>query len=240
MELTPVSRSAVSDAVFGQLVDAILAGRMAPDETLPSERELAESFQVNRHAVREALKRVQQAGLVRISQGGRTRVLDWREHAGLDVLSGLAAAGAVPALRLLHDIAVMRAAVAADAARLCAVAATPAQRDAVVAAAAAYPGDGDAFATYDADLAFWRAVIEGSGNVAYLLSLNTLVAGFGDIGWEVIADLGLDLELADRGSHVELARRIAARDDAGAHQLAEDLLGRLVAALAAALPDQES
>ena len=36
--------------------------------------------------MREALKRLQQSGLVRISQGGATRVRDWRRHGGLDLL----------------------------------------------------------------------------------------------------------------------------------------------------------
>ncbi|WP_228831698.1 FadR/GntR family transcriptional regulator, partial [Nocardia elegans] len=109
MEFAVVGRTAVSDAVFGQLVDAILTGRIAPDEPLPAERELAETFQVNRHAVREALKRVQQSGLVRVAQGGKTRVLDWRANGGLDLLSALARSGSVPAQRILRDIAEMQA-----------------------------------------------------------------------------------------------------------------------------------
>jgi len=223
MDVAPILRSAVSDAVFGQLVDAILSGRIAPDDALPSERELAESFRVNRHAVREALKRIQQAGLVRIAQGGKTRVLDWREHAGLDVLSALAAAGTVPAGSVLHDIAQMRRSIAADAARLCALQADDEQLATVVAAAAAYDG-------IPADLAFWTVVIDGSGNLAYRLGLNTLVNAFTDLGWETIAALGLDAELADPAAHQELARVIAARDGERAHELAHELLSRLVEA----------
>ena len=66
---------------------------------MPSERTLAEELGVNRHAVREALKRLQQAGLIRIAQGGATRVLDWRQSGGLEVLLDLmnAAGGAAAA-----------------------------------------------------------------------------------------------------------------------------------------------
>jgi len=225
VDTAPILRSAVSDIVFGRLVDAILSGGIGPDEALPSERELADTFQVNRHAVREALKRVQQAGLVRISQGGKTRVLDWREHAGLDVLSSLAAAGTVPAANVLHDIAVMRRSIAADAARLCAERADDQQRDDVVAAAAAY----DSVAT---DVTFWTAVIDGSGNLAYRLGLNTLVDAFTDLGWDTIARLGLDAELVDPAAHQALAAAIADRDAERAYALALGLLGRLVEATA--------
>ena len=95
MDVTPIARTAVSDEVLARIVDEILSGRLAPGDPLPAERELAERFGVNRHAIREALKGVRQAGLVHIAQGGKTRVLDWRESAGLDVLSAVAAAGVV-------------------------------------------------------------------------------------------------------------------------------------------------
>lgn len=221
MDTAPILRSAVSDIVFGRLVDAILSGQVAAGEPLPAERELAESLGVNRHAVREALKRVQQVGLVRIAQGGKTRALDWRQHAGLDVLSALAAAGTIPAATVLHDIAVMRRSIAVDAARLCARNATGEQVDAITSLAASY-------ADVETDLAFWTAVIEGSGNLAYRLALNTLVRAFTDLGYESILELGLAAELADPAAHRALAAAIADRDPDLAGRLADELLSRSV------------
>jgi len=237
MDVVPINRAAVSDAVFGQLVDAILSGRLAPEDPLPSERELAESFEVNRHAIREALKRVQQSGLVRISQGGKTRVLDWRTHAGLDALTALTSSGAVPAQRVLHDIAVMRCSVGADAARLCAVNADDAQLADVLAAAEAFPEPAkDAATLFAADHAFWSTVIAGSDNIAYQLGLNTLVSGILGIGLDRTTGFDRPERYPDREAHLALARLIASRDAAGARQLAEELLGRAVAALAPGVP----
>lgn len=227
MDIAPVSRAAVSDAVFAHLVEEILSGRAAVDEALPSERELALAFAVNRHAIREALKRLQQARLVRISHGGKTRVQDWRQTAGLDVLSTLAATGAVPALQIARDIMVMRRSVAADAARLCALNATDGELAVIAAAAAAYPPE-RTDESIAADLAFWTAVIDGSGNLAYRLALNTLVAAFADIGFGVIADLGTAAELVDRDAHIALAEHLVARDADAAHRVADELLGRVV------------
>ena len=79
----------VSERVHEHLRRDILEGRLAPGAAVPSERVLAADLQANRHAVREALKRLEQAGLVRISQGGPTRVLDWRDSGGLEVLLDL-------------------------------------------------------------------------------------------------------------------------------------------------------
>ncbi|GAB16788.1 putative GntR family transcriptional regulator [Gordonia effusa NBRC 100432] len=235
MDIQPIERTAVSDEVLGKLVAEILSGRIAPGDPLPAERELALRFGVNRHAIREALKGVRQAGLIRIAQGGKTRVLDWRRHAGLDVLTALAATGAVPPVELLRDIVEMRRSVATDAARLCAARASEAQRAAIVEAARGYPvADATIAATVAADEVFWTAVIDGSGNLAYRLGLNTLLSGFDAIGIGALADLGLMAEFVDRAAHLELADRIAARDADGAARLADDLLGRIVTLLAGA------
>lgn len=68
-----------SERVHAALRDEILGGALAPGAAVPSERALAKRFGVHRQSVREALKRLEQAGLVRISHGGATRVLDWRD-----------------------------------------------------------------------------------------------------------------------------------------------------------------
>lgn len=225
MPIAPVVRAAVSEVVFAALTDEILSGRLAPEEPLPSERELAEAFEVNRHAIREALKRLQQSGLVSISQGGRTRVLDWRGHAGLDTLVALATSGAVPSAKVVADLVEMRAALGIDAAVLCARRAKPEQLAAVVEAAHAYPETPGATADLTAvDLVFWTAVVDGADNLAYRLGLNTLAEGIAAIGHEHLA--GLLEEYADRGRHLALAAAIEARDEDAARRLAGDLLLR--------------
>lgn len=228
MDLAPVPRSGtVSEAVFTRMIEEILSGRWAANEPAPSERELALAWAVNRHAVREALKRVQQAGLVRVSHGGKSQVLDWRSHAGLDMLAGLAEVGVVPPVEILGDVAVMRRTIGVDAARLCAVRADDGQLAAVSAAAAGYPESGDLAALRDADLRLWSAIIVGSGNLAYQLALNTLVRSIDDVGRELFLHLN-SVEFIDRQAHLDLAAAIGARDADTAGRLAAALLSQLV------------
>ena len=85
----PVEKKSLADAVFEQLREEIVTGRMEPGEALPAERMLSDMLGVNRGAVREALKRLEQARLVTIQQGGSTRVLDFKETAGTDLLAAL-------------------------------------------------------------------------------------------------------------------------------------------------------
>ncbi|MBG0564977.1 FadR/GntR family transcriptional regulator [Actinoplanes aureus] len=230
MTFEPLSRESVSDQVFGRLRDAVVAGRYAAGDPLPSERELAAAFGVNRHAIREALRRLQQLGLVRVSQGGATRVQDWRATAGLDLAMTLAAAEDVlPVATLNRDVLEMRACIGADAARLCAERAEPSARDLIARAveeyAAAVP---DLARMAEADLALWRRIVEGSGNIAYLLAFNSLTAGALAVGH--MPPQRRTAELLDVAAHRRLSELIGAGDAAGAEGAARALLSAAVAA----------
>src|SRR3954449_6753475 len=120
MELVGPAASTRSAEIHARLRQAILTGEHAPGDALPSERQLSDELGASRHAVREALKRLQQAGLVSISQGGATRVRDWRHSGGLGLLLALGSEGDAPPeeLGLVRAMFEMRASVGADAARL--------------------------------------------------------------------------------------------------------------------------
>ena len=84
-----VKKQSLSNAVFEQLRDRIVRGDMEVGDPLPAERILAEKLGVNRSAVREGLKRLEQAGLVAISQGGKTKVLNFKKTGGLELLAAM-------------------------------------------------------------------------------------------------------------------------------------------------------
>jgi DNA-binding FadR family transcriptional regulator len=222
-------REPVSDQLFARLRDQILTGAVAPGDPLPSERDLAANYGVNRHAVREAVKRLQQSRLIEVFHGGRTRALDWRRTAGLDLVvdvPGTLDAVSVPGV--VHDALEMRACIGADAARLCALRASQDQRAAIMRAAAAYAEVGkDLEELSVADVAWWRLIIEGCGNLAYLLSFNSLVDGA--IAMEQASPELRSGELLDVEAHRELAARIERQDADGAELLAKELLNRSVA-----------
>jgi len=215
---TPVARRSVSDEVFAELRDAVLTRRFAPGDSLPPERELAASFAVNRHAVREALQRLQAAGFVRVVHGGGTRVLDVRSSAGLDLLAHLARSADALDPGVLRDGLEMRRCIGVDAARLAAERATPEARDRVVAAAAAY----DDTTHPDADRAFWLEVVEASGNLAFRLALNSLLHAI-DARPEAMEAL-LAADRADLLPHGPLAAAVAAGEADEAGRLADAIL----------------
>jgi GntR family transcriptional repressor for pyruvate dehydrogenase complex len=167
----------VSDVVHDRLRSSILDGELAPGDAVPSERVLATDLGVNRHAVREALKRLEQAGLIRITHGGATRVLDWRDHGGMDLLLDLVRGGAVVPADVVRSVLEVRQLIGVDAARRCVANGTPAERERIAGLAddvAAVVG-GDVDLVTDRYERLWHAVVAGSGNLAYRLMLNSLV-----------------------------------------------------------------
>jgi DNA-binding FadR family transcriptional regulator len=227
--MVPTTRTPLSESIFVRLRDGILGGRPAAGEPLASERVLAEELGCNRHAVREAVKRLQQAGLVAVSHGGATRVLDWRTTGGLDLLAQipLSAPGAAPDPALLRSILELRLCVGADAARRCAERAPAATVAALHAALATQRGTGPARAPL-LYAQLWNHVIDGAGNIAYRLAYNSLLAGL-----DPDSDLSRALFSAEAGdvdAAAALVTAIAARDPDGAAAAAADLLSRALAA----------
>src|SRR3954452_12776254 len=216
-----------SAQIHADLRAAILAGEYAAGDALPSERQLSDQLGAGRHAVREALKRLQQAGLVAISQGGATRVRDWRHHGGLDLLLALGSEDEPPpeGLGLVRAMFEMRASVGADAARLAARRADPATRAELRARAAALAAADDPVARTAIYDVLWDRVIDGAGNLAYRLALNTLVAGQRMLSLDASV---VGAEIADGEAVRALARAIATRDADSSYARARDLLDRSI------------
>src|SRR6187431_2789588 len=61
-------------AVVRDLVKAIVTGTVAPGDVLPPEGTLSKQFAVSRTVIRESVKRVEEKGLVTVSQGRGTIV----------------------------------------------------------------------------------------------------------------------------------------------------------------------
>lgn len=225
------ARMPVSEAVFVRLCSEVLGGQLEPGEGLRSERTLAEEFGVSRHAVREAVKRLQQAGLVEVSQGGATIVLDWRVEGGLDLLPQLSRRTRGPVdPKVLRSGLEMRVSIGADAARLCARRAVPPLADRLFAVVEQMAGTEDVEALVDLDTEFWALVVDGADNVAYRLAFNSLMRAL-----EMHRGPALTLisaELLDPARRQAVALAIADGDEEAAASLArEALTGGLETAL---------
>jgi GntR family transcriptional repressor for pyruvate dehydrogenase complex len=72
MEIRPVKTRRIYEAVVEQIKMFIATGEIKAGDKLPSERDLAESLQVSRASVREALSALEMTGLLETRGGERT------------------------------------------------------------------------------------------------------------------------------------------------------------------------
>jgi fatty acid metabolism transcriptional regulator FadR len=172
-ELKPVERQRVADEIVEQLRGLILSGQYRPGAKLPPERELAKTLGVNRASLREALKKLEHLGLVRIRQGDGTRVENFMETAGIELVRYLVpfAQSAYP--EIIRDALEFRRLVAREVARLAASRREPADLERlreVARRAAAVTGD----ELFQLDFDFYIALTAASRNRVIGLLVNTV------------------------------------------------------------------
>ncbi len=121
-EMSPATSLSLPDRLSVDLERLILDGKLEPGERLPPERELAEMLSVSRVSIREALRELENRGLIDRRPGRGTIVLRPGERASISE-SVLSRVGELnPELR---DIMELRAIVEPPIARITASRATP-------------------------------------------------------------------------------------------------------------------
>ena len=163
----PVGVERVADTVVMQIEDLIVTGALRPGRKLPPERELAETLGVSRPKLREAMHRLEDAGLIEVRRSDGAFVRE---------LSGPVLAPAMVALCARHpeafrDFLDYRREQEALAARFAAERATPDDMAAISAAMEAMEAEFAHGRPQDAarfDLDFHMAVIEAAHNAMLL------------------------------------------------------------------------
>jgi GntR family transcriptional regulator, transcriptional repressor for pyruvate dehydrogenase complex len=229
--LKPVEKQRVAEEIAEQLRTLILNGQYPPGSKLPPERELSKRLRVNRASLREALKKLEHLGLVRIRQGDGTRVQNFMETGGLELVQHLLPLGGGKP-ELIRDLLEFRRIMGRELARL-AAARSSADRDGT-ARLRALADKADvttgAAELFDLDFEFYVAIAAMCGNQVMLLLINTVrdgVRGF----MPLLANLAGPQDQV-RTHHRELIAAIERGDVPGAARIADDYL-RMGAELAA-------
>jgi GntR family transcriptional repressor for pyruvate dehydrogenase complex len=218
-----ISKRSVSDEVFDQLCHRIVNRDLKAGEELPSERLLSDMLGVSRNAVREAIKRLQQARLVDVRHGGMTTVLDYRIEAGADLLPSLLfdRQGRIQ-VDVARSIVRMRQVLSPEIAGDAAVHGrepTADQLDAIVDAMvdAVAPAELQRLA-----FEFWEVLVDGSANIAYRLAFNSLRKTYEPI-WDLLTQM-LGRDLQKLGAFRKLAVLVRQGDREGAMSCAAEYI----------------
>jgi DNA-binding FadR family transcriptional regulator len=165
---------AVAGRVFTRLSEEILSGRYEPGEKLPTQRKLAAELGVTMTALREALKRLEQLGLVEVRHGDAMRVTDWRARGGLDVIAHVLFAAGGLDRGALADVMEARRLMLAEAGALAAERRDDAAAARLAELAARIAAEDDPDAAQALDWAFFHELVESAGNVVLLLVMNSI------------------------------------------------------------------
>lgn len=211
----------------------VLSGEMAPGEMLPNERRLAEVLGVSRPAVREALSRLNAAGLIEVRHGDATTVRDYRRHAGLDLLPRLLLRGDELDLEVVRSILEARLHNGPKVAEL-AAARSGSQLAAVLDGAVdALAAETDPVERQRAALTFWDHVVDAADSIVFRLMFNTLRATY-EPALEALATV-MAAEVSRPELYQRVAKAIAAGDPAGTRRAAVKLLEPATQGLLSAL-----
>jgi DNA-binding FadR family transcriptional regulator len=230
----PVGKPRVAEEIVQQLRGLILRGEYAVGDKLPPERKLAEELGVNRASLREAIKSLEQMGLVKTRQGDGTRVLDWMQTAGLELISHLIPAdgAGTPNLPVLGDVLDFRRWFGTESARLAAERASAEDLKALetIAERASDPAI-DAGELLKLDFEFYVAVTQAAKNAVMKLLINTMrpaVLNYAPFFAQFNAS-----PASVRKHHRDLIQAITARDASGAARLADQYLKKGIETLQA-------
>ena len=151
------------------LTEAVVQGRYAPGEFLPTEQELAKEYGSSRNVIRESLKLLMARGLIEMLHGRGSRVLPHHHWQLRDQLVRLMRENP----RVAHDILLVRRILEPEIAFLAAQHATDEQIEAMrVAVASLQSASDQAEAAIEHDAQFHRLLAEATDNTLLPLVLQ--------------------------------------------------------------------
>ncbi|OCA53574.1 fatty acid metabolism transcriptional regulator FadR [Photorhabdus namnaonensis] len=164
---------AQSPAGFAEeyIIESIWNGRFPPGSILPAERELSELIGVTRTTLREVLQRLARDGWLTIQHGKPTKVNNFWETSGLNILETLARLDHDRVPELIDNLLAVRTNIAAIFIRT-AFRHNPGKSLEVLAEKESVEDNSESFSRLDYDI--FRGLAFASGNPIYGLIINGL------------------------------------------------------------------
>ena len=205
----------MADQVSSAIRNAIVTQQYRPGDKLPSERDLAEQFGVNRSSIREALHRLEAWHLVEIRHGGGAIVQDLLGQTGLNMLPWLLAPNGEIDDRILSDILHLRVGLLGFTAELAARNADANDLAALRERITAIEAAETQAEVQSADYAFFEALTAATRNQALMLVVNAITPVY-DVNKETFAAL-YPSEM-DAIAHRACVTAVAEHDEAAASE----------------------
>ena len=171
-----VNKKNLSDEVASQIINRIISGALTPGEKLPPEREISEKMNVNRHTLREALRKLESLGLLTVRQGDGIYIKDYKDSGNLELLKHILYQKKDKTSGTLKDILEIRRIISSEMAEKAALNRT----DADITAMQDILASGKS--VIEKDLAIHQAIARAGNNILYIFILNFFNDIFKDFG----------------------------------------------------------
>ncbi len=177
--LDPVVKSRLHEGIVRQIQRKIISGDFALGQKLPPEREIAQSLNVNRATLREALKKLELLGLLEIRHGDGIYVRNYLESGNLELFKNIIYMDDVISLELLTNILDIRKILAPEMAALAALHRSDDEmKELERATAGELTGS-----MLEQDLMVHHIIARASRNMLYIFILNFFNQLFRDYGY---------------------------------------------------------
>ena len=182
--LSPVSKSRLHEEIVTQIQRKIITGELSKGEKLPPERDLAESLDVNRATVREALKKLELLGLIEIRHGDGIYVNDYLLSGNLELLKNIAYMSEVIDLDILKNFLDIRKIIGPKMAGYAALKRTDGEIEELEKIL-----NNDSMSTLEKDVRIHDVIAKASKNLLYIFILNFFNQMFHDFGYLYFSDV---------------------------------------------------
>ena len=219
----------LSEQVVSALEQVIREEYPRPGDRLPREADLAEHFHVSRIVIREAMKILEERGLVEVTAGRGTFTRTPSPGRVTDMLMRLFKDQPIPSIMEMDRMVELREVLEETAAGLAAVRATQEDLDAMASALCAMEREGTDAETTEADLQFHCAVARATHNRYFEIVIEPLTHTFiQQIKLSNISNVGAEL-------HRHIFKAIQQRNPVAARQAVRRLMKNTRADLRRAL-----
>lgn len=227
-QIKPVEAVSLKDASINQLENLILAGEFKPGERLPSERELAAQMGISRPVLHQAILALDAKGLVQIAPRKGVFVSDFRKNGSIALLTTLMthAEGSYQP-KLLRSLMAARMLIEVECANLAATQRTRGDLEQLefVLDSGQILDPGDIHSLVHYDFAFHQTVAQASGNMMYILIINSLKSVHTNLAGEFYrAYASTDIRVQVLDFHTRLVNAISTREAEHAARIMRQML----------------
>lgn len=174
-----LNRSRLHEEIVTLIQGQILSGKIAPGAKLTTERELAESLNVNRSTVREALRKLESQELLDIRHGDGVYARDFTDSGSLDLIKAMIYMHDELDVKVLKDLLVFRRIFVPEMAAIAAVSRSESELENLERIVNSSPE----LTVLERDLQLHRAIAKATHNLIYIIMLNFFNKLFVDFGY---------------------------------------------------------